>query len=421
MDCLLYKYEPELVLDEQESFYPDSAGEIVENWGNESSLWSEEGSEPYANRLLNKGASSPYSEEAAIAGPGLNGGEFHLDLSALGSTYPNALAADENDWIDERGSKEEEYVEDAQALEGKGFKDRAYARLLKVEGKIWLQYWYFYYDDNKGFAEIGEHEGDWETIEIGLGSEYKPEVVVLSQHKHRAKCLIGEMEENDEGAPIVYVGFGSHANYPTPGIYALESPVPGTDRADGEGASITPLLENLGLDTPSWVSWPGHWGGSEAEVILGEEIGSTSPPGPAFHPAWEAPDEYAEGAEECFVNLKEEFRGASKMSALASPATSSSTAVASPAILSTSLRGAHPRITYSVPGGHDGSWPRVVLSVKTKGDGLLPATRTIRRVKATNEATLPYSVNPKQRNVILLSAVYRDGHSSPVVRKVLTP
>ncbi|HEY5708252.1 MAG TPA: right-handed parallel beta-helix repeat-containing protein [Solirubrobacterales bacterium] len=411
LDCLLYRYAPKLVFDSQESFYSDSPAEIVENWGDEEfGIWGESNVEPYANVLLDADAESP-ADELARSGPGWND-EFHLDLSALGTTYPNEFEADSNDWIDARGSDEETYVKDAQELESfGGFKDRSYGMQFKIGGKIWLQYWYFYYYNGLGVWGVGVHEGDWESVQIGLDSEYKPEVVVLSQHSGQVTCNVEEeeVETTEAGAPIVYLGRGSHANYPTPGSYEL--PVIGIDHVDGEGETATPSVENLGA-SPSWLSWEGHWGNTHAGFIPGE---ADSPTGPAFHDAWTAPDEYAETADECFANLIEE-EGELRVGG-----EDEKSAVAPPAISATDLEGRHPKVTYRVPGGHKGSWPRLILSVDEKGDGLLPATKVVRGLGARDQTTLPYTVNPKRESVILASLVYKDGRRSPVVRRLLKP
>ena len=414
LHCLLDRYKPELVFDSQESYFSDSAAEIVENWGNESGLWEEEGFEPYENVLLDEDESSP-GNELAKAGPRLNGA-FHLDLAALGTKYPNEAESDDNDWIDERGDDEETYVEDAHALESYGgFKNRSYAMLFKgSSGKIWLQYWYWYYYNSLGVKGVGVHEGDWESVQIGLDSEYKPDVVILSEHDGQVKCDVEEeeIELNETGAPIVYLGRGSHANYAKPGVYYL--PVVGYDHVNGEGGSVTPTVEDLGA-SPSWLSWEGHWGHSDPESPWPLSEGeATSPQGPAFHGAWTDPDGYAESADDCFANFdEEESKGEGARAARS--------AVPAPAISATDLEGRHPQVTYRVPGGHDGEWPKLILSVDEKGDGLLPSTKVIERLGAREETTLPYKVNPKRESAILASLVYQDGTRSPVVRRRLPP
>jgi hypothetical protein len=48
---------------------------------------------------------------------------------------------------------------------------------------------------------------------------------------------------------------------------------------------------------PSWVAWPGRWGGSEAGPNLGEQ---SSPRGPAFQPErWDDPARFERTARPC--------------------------------------------------------------------------------------------------------------------------
>ena len=52
LNCLLFRYEPEMRYDNQESFLANSAAEITDNWGDESSLWGETANGAYTNRLI---------------------------------------------------------------------------------------------------------------------------------------------------------------------------------------------------------------------------------------------------------------------------------------------------------------------------------------------------------------------------------
>ena len=267
-ECLLSKYEPTLKYDSQENYYADSAAEITDNWGDEAGLWGESETGAYGNTLWDgDGESVPGAGDIlGQSNPGFEA-KFPLTIAALGTTYPNAQSADENDWLDERG---EDYAEDAHALEAVGYINNAYGRVFTDgNGKLWLQYWFFYYYNSLEVLGIGEHEGDWEMVEIGLDSKDKPEVAVLSQHTGGARCEINELEQTEDGAPIVYVALDSHANYPRAAAYTLPpifegplEPSPGDDYANGEGASDTPPLEIVDGELPGWLAWPGHWGNS---------------------------------------------------------------------------------------------------------------------------------------------------------------
>ncbi len=91
-----------------------------------------------------------------------------------------------------------------------------------------------------------------------------------------------------------------HAMYPIPGSWSLPSGVPLLkDHADGEGHVDVPWFEELHPAEEPWISWPGHWGGTNPGSIPGE---AESPPGPMYHPQWNDPKAFSEEALECFEN-----------------------------------------------------------------------------------------------------------------------
>jgi hypothetical protein len=81
--------------------------------------------------------------------------------------------------------------------------------------------------------------------------------------------------QKSSGHPVVYVGNGSHASYFTPGSHSL----PGftEDTANGDGEVRIPSVDVLTDTSPTWLAWPGLWGGTNT----GGEIGANSPTGPA--------------------------------------------------------------------------------------------------------------------------------------------
>jgi len=299
LDCLLYRYAPELRLEEGEHFQPASVAETVENWGDEEhGLWGEGPAARYGNTLLGQREGGDVNLGHAGPWPSLG---FPLTLSSLDSSYPGGEEATSEDWIDEFNPWEKSYAEVALGLEVNGFRNHAYAILVKEPGgKIWLEYWYFYYYDDADVEEFGQHEGDWESVLVGLDDKRKPEVFVYSQHKHASRCYVAlkKAEVSKDGAPVVFVARRSHANYPAPGDYKTEVPIPAisSDEAYGDGEPLKPALENLGRTQPSWLDWPGHWGNSRG----GSPLESASPTGPAFgHEQWTSPAAYAAGADHC--------------------------------------------------------------------------------------------------------------------------
>jgi hypothetical protein len=97
-------------------------------------------------------------------------------------------------------------------------------------------------------------------------------------------------------APVVYVANGSHALYPRPGTADRPFPDP-NDEADGHGRVSRPPVRRIDADSPSWMTWPGRWGASEAGPVPGEQ---SSPRGPAFQgERWDDPAAFQRDARPC--------------------------------------------------------------------------------------------------------------------------
>ncbi|TMK56610.1 MAG: DUF946 domain-containing protein, partial [Actinobacteria bacterium] len=406
--CLLDKYEPTLSFDSEENYLADDVAGIAENWGDGFGLWSDVGTESYSNRLFDKDYETGEANGKLIGESQPGGeGEYQLTIGLLGALYPNSLPADSNDWLDENDN----YLVDAHRLESEGFVNSAYgSATTDSSGKRWLQYWYWYYYNPASVKGFGKHEGDWESVLIGLDSNNRPDEVVLSQHTGGASCTPEELEETPEGAPIVYVAVGSHANYPRPGTYQAPF-ITDSDHADGNGMAARPGLVPLEGVLPSWIAWPGHWGNTQADIGL---IESTSPEGPAFHDAWGAPDDYAAAAEECEHGFESEE----------SAARSTAEAASAPSIETVTFEGRKPRVAYRVPQADgDGFWPRLRLTVDELNDGGVAASSvTFSGVDARGKKALPFAVKPGHEARILGSLFYEDGrrvHLAP--RRVQAP
>jgi len=110
-----------------------------------------------------------------------------------------------------------------------------YARVIKQEEWLVLQYWYFYAFNNwrSGFFGLNDHEADWEMVNIYLSEkdgDWQPEWVAYASHDFsgddlRRHWFDPEIEKVGEH-PIVYVGAGSHASYFQAGEYLMELDVP---------------------------------------------------------------------------------------------------------------------------------------------------------------------------------------------------
>jgi hypothetical protein len=154
------------------------------------------------------------------------------------------------------------------------------------DGKLWLQYWLFYYYSDKGFLKLGRQEGDWELVQLRIGAGNVPDAVAYGRHAGGERASWEEVDRRrvEEGeAAVVYCARGSHAPLLRPGTWPAPA-VP--DHNDGLGPCSRPrLLDVGGQEPPGWVRWPGRWGSTRRrEAFEGE-----SPHGPAQQPAWREP------------------------------------------------------------------------------------------------------------------------------------
>jgi len=195
-----------------------------------------------------------------------------------------------------------------------------YGRVARDDGRIVLQYWFFYYDDVYSYAYPPSdfiwqaHEGDWEDVSVVLSGDQQPLYVGYSQHCLGQRRGWADTPRLDGTHPIVHVAVGSHANYfsggthpinvacippaavailrrlglPLPVDYAFAGPVSGPP---GSGSSVMPI-EQIRAEGPSWMQFPGFWGELQyfhAPPPIGTVASGTSPVGPAFHAGWTDP------------------------------------------------------------------------------------------------------------------------------------
>ncbi len=201
-----------------------------------------------------------------------------------------------------------------------------YGRVVRQNGWIVLQYWFFYCYNSwrSGFNGVNDHESDWEMISIYLyeeGGQVAPEWVAYASHDFHGDDLRrrwDDVEQLDfaDGHPVVYSGAGSHASYFRPGEYQAEANldmpswfrnisrawnkfwtqtlgqqktdpfrIPFVDFARGDGLSIGPgqaktwTPEQIDESTP-WVSqYRGLWGLFARDPISGEN----APAGPMYN------------------------------------------------------------------------------------------------------------------------------------------
>ena len=191
----------------------------------------------------------------------------------------------EGDYLDECGGA---HAGDALALrQREGSADVVYGRARRDdEGRLWLQYWFFYYYDDKGLlagAARGRLGDGAAAARCGAG----PEAATFARHAGGERLSWDEVELADSGEGpvlVVYPARGSHASLPRAGSF--EAPVV-PDHNDGLGPRVRPTLTTIADDGPGWVLWPGRWGATRRR----EFFEADSPRGPREHPQWWDPAE----------------------------------------------------------------------------------------------------------------------------------
>lgn len=182
-----------------------------------------------------------------------------------------------------------------------------YARRVRDDQRIVLQYWLFYYDNlyRYPFLPLGtvwqSHEGDWEVVNVVLSRAKRPLSVGLSQHCS-GEARRWSMTSRLDGHPIAYVALGSHANYFEPGTFrhspvcwprALRDVVRALRLRDrtGSGRIVRPLLVPVTSTQPSWMQFAGKWGESGYVHFPNNPpiAYDGAPRAPAFQETWRRP------------------------------------------------------------------------------------------------------------------------------------
>src|ERR1044072_9035654 len=104
-----------------------------------------------------------------------------LSLAFLGTPY----GATTTDAI---GDTTRNYAANAKQLHAQAkYANRVHGHARKdPQERLWLQYWLcYYYNDYQLLGPIsgGDHEGDWELVQLRLNAAEQPEQVLLTQHK----------------------------------------------------------------------------------------------------------------------------------------------------------------------------------------------------------------------------------------------
>jgi hypothetical protein len=269
LTALLERHRPLLQYDSLESYRADSVATICEL------------AAPGRCNSLHR------ADGSLIAAAAPSGGEARLGLDFLaGTSYPNGEPVRRGDHLDACGGS---HAADALAMRRRpGHADVVYGRARHDDdGRLWLQYWLFFYYDDRGLLGLEQREGDWEMVQLRLPDGEAPDAVTFARHAGAERLRWDEIELADSGegpALVVCPARGSHAPLPRPGSF--EAPVV-PDHNDGLGPRLRPTLVTIADDGPGWVQWPGRWGSTRRR----EHFEADSPRGPREQAQWWDPAE----------------------------------------------------------------------------------------------------------------------------------
>jgi hypothetical protein len=171
-DDVLKRFKPALRYDSNEQFFADSAAQYTDAPGIE------------LHRVPHPGKPGALLASAVPAGK-----EAKLSLAFLGpQTYGSGAKVDKTDIIAVRGRNyRAQYV--ALRTSRPDLNNRIYGRAVEVNGRLWLQYWmWYFYNDYQLALGFGTHEGDWESVQLRIGLDGDvPDVAVYAQHRQGEK------------------------------------------------------------------------------------------------------------------------------------------------------------------------------------------------------------------------------------------
>ena len=280
---LLDRYRPMLKYDTAESYRADHPALATDTYV----------SSVRTNRLLSQ---DKRGREVllAVSDPAA-AGSMRKPVLVLSTLTGSSATTDKVDLANPGG--ETDYLLDAQRMHANPmYGNKVTGRVFtNSDGSRVLQYWLFYYFNPKVYGYGGKHEGDWELLQVHLGSDGAPTAATAAQHSWGERCDWANVQRDGNDRPIVYVAEGSHATYFSSGYHlnpAPGSPEPADDHANGEGDTLVPsvLMWNI-QPVASALGWKGRWGGTPPVSVPGLPDTPPSPPGPAFQgPKWTNPE-----------------------------------------------------------------------------------------------------------------------------------
>ncbi|MGZ6613100.1 MAG: toll/interleukin-1 receptor domain-containing protein [Solirubrobacteraceae bacterium] len=263
-DAMLNRLRPLLRYDSQERFFAGSVAMMTDNVSSDGKP-----------NMLRR------ADGTLIASAKPASGETQLTLDFLGSpAYANGSRSERTDYL--QITSHDAAADAARLASDPIYADRVYGRSVRDStGLLWLQYWFFYLYDDQAFLGTGQHEGDWEMIQLRIGSGDVPDLATYAAGAGAQSHGWSELELTPEGAPVVYVARGAHACHAQSGRHGRVPLV--ADHADGAGRQVRPVLEIM--TSQGWIEWPGRWGATTARLPTER----SSPFGPALHAQWHDP------------------------------------------------------------------------------------------------------------------------------------
>ena len=278
-DGLLRRLQPALRYDSNEQFFADSAAQYTD-----------------APAIELRRVPVGGKPGALLASAAPTGKEPRLSLAFLGpQQYANGAKVEKTDVIGVRGRNyREQYVR--LRTSRPDLNNRMYGRAVAVNGRLWLQYWlWYFYNDYQLALGFGTHEGDWECVQYRVGIDGEtPDVAVYAQHRQGEKRSWADVEKlaGSPDTPVVYIARGSHAAYFEAGYHQTEA---WYDIADGKRPAPKLTLEIVEYATHPWMRWPGRWGDTTPRD-RGADLDQSAPTGPGTKRHWRDPDRLLDNA-----------------------------------------------------------------------------------------------------------------------------
>lgn len=188
-------------------------------------------------------------------------------------------------------------------IEEEGLVPTVYANFIFDEenGRLALQYWFFWYFNHWN----NTHESDWEGIQlvwdevdsVEAAVDIPPSRIGYSQHGNGELADWGDskVQLEDETHPLVFPAAGSHATF-----FSNDTFLAWGERSSGFGCDVSsPPSERVPLDVVvipydidpegdfAWLLYEGRWGERQPSAFNG-------PVGPMFNERWSEPFEIFE-------------------------------------------------------------------------------------------------------------------------------